>query len=232
MTLKNICFGIVGSLFCHSVVAGTQGNTMTNTVVLHDACDIVAIGVDFGLMSVPVQATNVVTANTTVGNLVTGQSSSAHPNKGQDGGGANSDELSLTLGVPDPTGLLGVAINAVDLSSPGVYVLCTLEPSKVTLTSAGGASIDLKAGDTVFSGTMAKTDNAAVTIDYNLTFTPSSVAVATTALGALAGVSAPFVTAYNMTAGNIPLQSVSSSDGSTPLTSGFYVDRATAVVEY
>lgn len=232
MKLKNVCFGLMSLLCCNVVLAGTQGNTMTNTVVLHDACDIVAIGVDFGLMSVPVQAAGAVTANTAAGNLVSGQSGSAHPDQAKDGGAANQDDLSLTLGVPDPTNLLGTAIGAVDVTTPGVYVLCTLEPSKVTLTSAAGASIDLKAGDTVFAGTMTKTDDVGITIDYSLTFVANPILAATSALGGLPGVGNPFVTAYTMTAGNIPLQSVSSSDSSKPLTSGFYVDRATAVVEY
>ena len=83
------------AIFAPLASAATLTNNMTNIVTIVDACDMIAIGVDFGIqpgtITDPITSMN---ANTMVGNQVTGNVD--HPNAMADGmDGTEGDELTL-----------------------------------------------------------------------------------------------------------------------------------------
>lgn len=137
--------------------AASKTNSMTNIVQVQGNCDIVAIGVDFGVVTTPIQAkSNVLTANVTAGNLLTG---TTHAMKGHDGGtGANTDKSPTGTNADgtsvktddDILGLKGSLFTLPGVSAivaplntlvsaalvlPGVYVSCASLPTSVTLRS-------------------------------------------------------------------------------------------------
>lgn len=139
--------------------AETSSNSMTNIITLVDACDIIAIGIDFGVhpSSLTSDITGVVTANTDLAD--TSNTPDAHPHKDFDGTGADSanadtsgtsgdDVLSLSTGTALDT-VINTAINAAGATDalPGVYVACTTAPSQLELSSANmAANVDLPVG--------------------------------------------------------------------------------------
>lgn len=180
-----------------SAHAGSQTNVMNNIVTLADACDIVAIGIDFGVKSAPIPASGYaaqVTTNTSTGNAVTGNT--AHPKAAADSastgdGTSGNNSLALLTGVSALDGAVSTVLSTVVGALPGVYVACTATPTSITLVStASGATLynfpttlgALPSG--TFSGKMAGVGQGAIasnTVDYNITF--AGVAVNTTVPG-------------------------------------------------
>lgn len=213
------------ALACTAASAGSVTNNITSIATVADACDIVGIGVDFGITTVPLPSAGLtsVTPNTAVGNTST--SNTAHTNAGADGGADDT----LVLNAPDP---LGTAINTVlagvSLALPGVYVACTSSPTAISVTSAAGSSYSLPVtlGATPtgsFAGKMSGVGGGAAgtnQIDYTLTFlgTPVSTAVA----GLPAGL---FIGAFTAT-GAVP------GTQSGTVVPGYYSDVATAQVDF
>lgn len=205
--------------------AGSATNNMTSIATVADACDIVGIGVDFGVTTVPLPAAGLtsVTPNTTIGNASTGNT--AHPQKAADG--ATDDTLALSA----PT-TIGTAINAalagVSLALPGVYVACTSAPTAITVSSGSGATYTLPVtvGGTPtgsLAGKMSGVGGGAGgtnEMDYTLTFVGSPVS--TVVAGLPAGL---FVGAFTAT-GNVP------ATQSGTVVPGFYADVATAQVDF
>lgn len=206
--------------------AGSVTNTMTNIVTVADACDIVATGVDFGITTIPMPAAGVpsVLANTATGNAVTGNAG-LNPSAGADGGAA--DALDLTTPVAAVNTVINGLLSSINVSVPGVYVVCTTSPTSITLTS-GANTLSLGTAISAFSGTFsskmtgvgggASGSNA---ISYNLTIvgTPVSTAVA--------GLPVNVFTAAFVATGLIP----ASQTGNT-IVPGYYSDTATATVNF
>ncbi len=196
-------------LFCHrlmtalaaatlcagSAQAATQTNVMNNIVTLADACDIVAIGIDFGVKSAPIPAAGYaaqVATNTATGNAVTGNT--AHPKAALDSattgdGTTGNNSLALLTGVSALDGAVSTVLSTVIGALPGVYVACTTAPTSITLvsTAAGATSYNfpttlggVPAG--TFTGKMAGVGQGATgsnTVDYSITFagTPVSTTI-------------------------------------------------------
>ena len=214
--------------------AATATNTMTNIVTLADACDIVAIGLDFGISSAPIPASGIIATalqpNSTVGNLVTGNAS--HPDAGADGGAGNDDELALVTPIGALNGVLTAALTLVVGNVPGVHVACTTTPTSISVTSSGAgatpyqlptALLGVPAGN--FVGRMAGVGggaSAANTVDYNLTFLGTPVNVNT----GITGLPALFLGEFAVVLGTIP------GTQSGTVVPGFYTDAALAVVEF
>lgn len=208
------------------VSAGTATNNMTSIATVADACDIVGIGVDFGVTTVPLPTAGLtsVTPNTTIGNASTGNTT--NPQSAADGGAA-SDTLSLTA-----PGALGTAINAVlagvTLALPGVYVACTSAPTAITVASGSGATYSLPvaiggAPTGSLAGTMSGVGGGATAaneIDYTLTFVGSPVSTAVAGLP-----TGLFVGTFTAT-GNVPAAQ------SGTVVPGYYADVATAQVDF
>ena len=120
------------------VHAGSATNVMNNIVTLADACDIVAIGIDFGVKSAPIPAagySGVVTTNTTTGNALTGNT--PHPNAAADSassgdGTTGNNNLSLSTGISALDGTVSTILSSVIGALPGVYVACTATPTSIT----------------------------------------------------------------------------------------------------
>lgn len=235
---------LVLALSSSMATAGTATNTMTNIVTLADACDIVAIGLDFGISSAPIPPGGILAtalqANTTAGNLITGNTS--HPDAASDGGAQNDDELTLITPLGALTGVVSSALSVVVGAVPGVHVACTTSPTSVSLTSSTGStpfqlyqaltppplSVGTLAGAPVgtFSGTMTGVGGGASatnTINYELTFTGVSLAVGGTNLP---GLPAIFVGEYLVLGGAIP------GTQTGTVVPGFYSDVATAQVDF
>lgn len=214
-----------------AAMADSQTNTMTNIVTLADACDIAAIGVDFGVQAASIPGAGIIsaTANTATGNAITGNTD--HPSAGVDGGAGNDDDLALTTGI----GVLDTAISTV-LSTvigvlPGVYVACTTSPTAITVTSsAAGATpyslptalLGTPSGS--FAGEMAGVGGGATganTLDYTLSFIGSPV---NTDPGNL-GLVTLFIGAFTATG------TISGSQSGT-VVPGYYEDAAVAQVDF
>ncbi|HUR41148.1 MAG TPA: hypothetical protein VM240_08250 [Verrucomicrobiae bacterium] len=207
--------------------AGTSTNTLTSIATVTDACDIVGIGMDFGVTSVPLPAaglSSIVTPNTSIGNVVTANTS--HPLAAADGGATDT----LALSAPAPSGtLINTALSAVSTVAPGVYVACTTPPTAITITSAAAGATPYNLPVTLaslpsgtFSGKMSGVGGGATSsnkIDYTMTFvgTPVSTAIAGLPLGL-------FIASFLAT-GAVP-----GSQGS--VVPGFYADAATAQVDF
>lgn len=213
------------ALACTAASAGTVTNNITSIATVANTCDIVGIGVDFGITTVPLPAAGLtsVTPNTTVGNTVTGNT--AHTRAGADG--STDDTLALST-----AGTVGTAINTVlagvSLALPGVYVACTSSPTAISVTSAAGGSYTLPVALAAvptgsFAGKMVGVGGGATAtnrIDYTLTFvgTPTSTAVAGLPTGL-------FIGAFTAT-GAVP------ATQSTTVVPGYYADVATAQVDF
>ncbi|MED5389686.1 MAG: hypothetical protein VX793_12580 [Pseudomonadota bacterium] len=234
---KHIPLASFGSiLMAASMNASAVTNTMTNIVTLADACDVAAIGTDFGVLSAPIPSggvNNVITANTATGNAVTGND--AHPNAGADGGAGNDDTLELNT----PIATLNTALAAIldpltaqALTVPGVYVACTTTPVSVTLegprvtggsvnftttTTAGSQGPILTSiMDGVGGGAVATTNQ----VNYELSFTETVVSQDVLGLVNL------FTGVYT-SIGSIP----GDQTGNT-VVAGNYTDVLTATVEF
>lgn len=199
---RRLLASIAAAAFCAagSAHAGSQTNVMNNIVTLADACDIVAIGIDFGVKSAPIPAAGYaaqVTTNTSTGNTVTGNT--AHPKAAADSattgdGTSGNNALGLLTGVSALDTAVSTVLSTVIGALPGVYVACTATPTSITLVSStSGASVynfpttlgGLPSG--TFSGKMAGVGQgatAANTVDYSITF--AGTAVSTTVPGGAA----------------------------------------------
>jgi hypothetical protein len=205
--------------------AGTATNNMTSIATVADACDIVGIGVDFGVTTVPLPAAGLtsVTPNTSIGNASTGNT--ANPQSAADG----STDDTLSLNAPDA---IGTAINTVlagvSLALPGVYVACTSAPTAITVTSGSGAthSLPVAIGGTPtgsLAGKMSGVGGGAAgtnQIDYTLTFLGSPVSTAVAGLP-----TGLFVGSFTATGGVPAAQSGT-------VVPGYYADVATAQVDF
>jgi len=232
--------GAAAALSVGTAQAGSSTNVMNNIVTLADACDIVAIGIDFGVKSAPIPAAGysaVVTTNTTTGNTTTGNT--AHPNAAADSaasgdGTSGNNALSLSTGVTALDGVVSTVLSTVIGALPGVYVACTATPTSITLvSSASGASVynfPVALGGTpsgTFSGKMAGVGNGATasnTVDYSITFagTPASTAITG---GAALGLPNIFVAPFTAI-GAIP------GTQTGTVVPGQYWDGATATVNF
>lgn len=197
------------ALFAASQAGATSvTNTMTNTVVVANACDVVAIGVDFGTVTSAAALTLPV-------NLA---------NTNDDTGASHDDTLSVTTGVS----ALDTAIAATSavtglvsqLLTPGVYVECTQPPTSVTLGSVA-LSTALGASAPVYTGSMAGPGSG--TIQYKLTMV--GAVVNTSVAGGLAILPTLFTGAY--------VVGTSQITGSTgTIAPGRYTETVTATVTY
>lgn len=211
-----------------TLAQGTASNTMTNIVTIVDACDIAAIGIDFGVQPGTISADIVgVTANTTAGNTITGNT--AHPDAAADGGAANDDELSLTTPVAALNGPITTALSTLIGTLPGVFVACTATPTSLVVTGDDAdATLDLTTAGAVTPNTDFDSELTPVgggaegTIDYNITFTG---VVASVDLG-VPGVPALFTGVYTAV-GTIP-----AATNTDVKTAGFYSDVATATLTF
>lgn len=217
--------------------AASVTNDMTNIVTIIDSCDIVAIGVDFGIRSGSITsdviASLAVGSNTTTGNTATGNS--AHPDAGKDGGATNDDELTLSTGVGVVDGVIATALTNVIAAAtgPGVYAACTTTPTKLTVASAangkapadlpvaaGVVNVDTFNSDLAGVSGPADTDNG--TIDYKLAF----AGVVASVPGGVPGVPAIYTGLYTAI-GTIP-----AATNTDLKPTGHYTDVATATLEF
>lgn len=227
-------------LYTGSAQAGSVTNVMNNIVTLADACDIVAIGIDFGVKSAPIPAAGYsaqVTTNTTAGQTVTGNT--AHPNAAADSaatgdGTSGNNTLELVTGVSALDGAVSTLLSTVVGSLPGVYVACTATPTSITLVSAAPGATPYNfptALSTLPSGTftgkmtgVGQGATAANTVDYSITF--AGVAADTTIPGgALLGLPSLFIAPFTAT-GAIP------GTQTGTVAPGQYWDGATATVNF
>lgn len=221
----------IGLSLCGLAHAGSQTNTMTNIVTLADACDIVAVGVDFGIQAASIPAAGITSAtpNTAAGNLISGNT--GHPNAAVDGGVGNDDTLSLTTGIGVLDTAITTVLSTVVQALPGVYVACTTAPTAITLTSSasGATTYNLPTAlasspSGTFSGTLAGVGGgatAANTIDYSMSFIGTPV---NTDPGGL-GLVTLFVGGFTATG------TISGSQSGT-IVPGFYADAAVAQVDF
>lgn len=213
-----------------AVQAQTETNTMTNIVSVADACDIVAVGADFGVTTVPIPAAGIIslTPNTTVGNLVSGNT--AHPGAALDGGAGNDDQLALVTPVAALNGVISTLLSAISTAAPGVYVACTTTPTSITVASGGAGTSAYSLPTAVggvpagsFAGKMTGVSGGAGsgnTINYTLTFLGTAVSTP-------AGAGLPNVfTAAFLATGNIPATQAGT------VVPGFYTDTATATINF
>jgi hypothetical protein len=172
--------------------AATATNVMNNIVTLADACDIVAIGIDFGVKSAPIPAAGYaaqVTTNTSTGNAITGNT--AHPRAAADSattgdGTTGNNTLSLVTGVAALDGAVATVLSTVIGALPGVYVACTATPTSISLVSSAAGSTAFTFPTTLggvptgtFTGKMAGVGQGATasnTVDYSITFAGTPVA--------------------------------------------------------
>lgn len=212
----------------------TIDNTMTNIVTIVDSCDLVAIGVDFGIRPGSITSDIVsVTANTPEGNTVSGNGD--HTSAGEDGvnGSDGDDTLSLTTGV----GVVDTVINTALATAlgqvtggliPGVFAACTSTP--IGLDVAGtdlpidvaGTGTPVNIEDLTLLPDADGANGAAGSITYDLTFVP----VVTSTPGGIPSVPAIYVGIYPVT-GTIP-----AADNTGVITSGYYTDELTATLEF
>ncbi len=220
--------------------AGSQTNVMNNIVTLADACDIVAIGIDFGVKSAPIPAAGYsgqVATNTTTGNTTTGNT--AHPKAAADSaatgdGTTGNNSLSLLTGIAALDSTVSTLLSTVIGALPGVYVACTATPTSITLvSSAAGATVynfPTTLGATPsgsFSGKMAGVGqgaSASNTVDYSITFSGTPAATTVTG-GAVLGLPSLFIAPFTA-AGAIP------GTQSGTVVPGQYWDGATATVNF
>jgi len=218
-------------LISASASAGSATNTMTSVATVTDSCDIVAVGLDFGVTSLPIPTAGILstTPNTSAGNAVTGNS--VHPNAADDGGAGNDDEL--TLNTPDAitTGLISTVLGTISTAASGVFVACTSSPTAITVTS-GGAGATPYSLPTAIAGTPTGSfagkltgvgggAGGANTLDYTMTFLGTPVS---TAIGG--GLPLTLFTAAFLATGTV----LGTQSGT--VVPGYYADVATAQVDF
>jgi len=222
-----------------AVNAANVTNDMTNIVTIVDSCDVVAIGIDFGIrsgsISTDIIAALAIGSNTTAGNTATGNT--GHPDAGKDGGVANDDELSLTTGVGAVDSVITTALGPLlaAIGGPGVYAACTTTPTALTVASvangkaAANLNVTVTAGTTnnSFSSDLAGLDGDALTnsgkIDYSITFTETVISTGGTGIP---GVPAIYTGLY-VGVGTIP-----AATNADLKPTGHYTDVATATLEF
>lgn len=211
--------------------AGSATNTLTSIATVTDSCDIVAVGLDFGITHMPLATGGITstTPNTTAGNAVSGNS--VNPSAADDGGAGNDDALSLSMPDATTSGLINTVLSAITTTAAGVFVACTTTPTSITVTSsASGASaysLPVTIGGTpssTFSGKMAGIGGGASgsnLMNYTITFTGAPVS---TAIGG--GLPLNLFTASFLATGNVP----ATQPGT--IVPGYYADVATAQVNF
>ena len=217
---RRLIAAIATAAFCvaGNAQAASQTNVMNNIVTLADACDIVAIGIDFGVKSAPIPASGYaaqVTTNTTTGNLLTGNT--AHPKAAADSastgdGTTGNNSLALLTGVSALDAAVSTVLSTVIGGLPGVYVACTTTPTSITLVSTASGSTPYSFPTTLgalpsgtFSGKMTGVGQGAGatnTVDYNITFAGTAVNTAITG-GAALGLPSLFIAPFTAI-GSIP----------------------------
>jgi len=210
---RRLMTALAAAAFCvaGNAHAGSATNVMNNIVTLADACDIVAIGIDFGVKSAPIPAAGYaaqVTTNTTTGNTVTGNT--AHPKAAADSattgdGTTGNNSLSLLTGVAALDTAVTTVLSTVIGVLPGVYVACTATPTSITLVSSavGATPYSFPTGlatlpSGTFTGKMAGVGQgatAANTVDYSITFAGTAVNTAVPG-GAALGLPSLFIAPF------------------------------------
>lgn len=227
----NICVAGCATLVSAAASAGSATNTMTSVATVHDTCDIVAVGLDFGITALPIPAAGILstTPNTSAGNTVTGNS--VHPNAGDDGGAANDDELTITSPDAITTGLITTVLGAISTAASGVFVACTSTPTAITVTSGGAGATPYSLPTTV-GGTPSGTFGGKLTgvgggagssnkMDYTMTFVGTPVS---TAIGG--GLPVTLFTAAFLATGRVP------GTQSGAVVPGYYADVATTQIDF
>lgn len=209
--------------------AGSVTNTMTNIVTVADACDVAAVGVDFGITTFPLPGTGLISAiaNTSTGNAITGNTGA--PGAGADGGAG--DALSLTTPLGAVNGVITTALSTLTGlglgTLPGVYVVCTTSPTSITLTS-GANTVSLGTSTSLYTGTFSSKmsgsgggASGSNQISYSLALTGTPVSTA------VVGLPVNIFTGAYLVTGTIP----ASQTGNT-VVPGTYSDTATATVNF
>lgn len=233
--VTRLLFALALLLPTGSVMAQSVNNTMTNIAEVVDACDIVAIGIDFGEIPASVGASAIVPSATA--NTALAAQNANHPDRAADGTAANDDELSIAAtGIGAVDTAVSALLTAINSAVPGIYVACTAAPTSVVLTTAtdslnfpttvAGAAA-FAAANTV-GGQMDQVDGAGAIVaggddlDYTLTFVG---APATTAdLNAVVALIPAFYVGIFAATGTI--------DAGQTLATGFYTEVATATVNF
>lgn len=211
--------------------AGSASNTLTSIATVTDSCDIVAVGVDFGITHMPIAAGGITTTtpNTSVGNAVSGNA--VHPDAADDGGAGNDDALSLSLPDAITAGLVNTALGTVSTAAAGVFVACTTTPTSISVTSSAAGATPYSLPVTVggapagtFGGKMEGIGGGASSsneLSYTITFagTPASTAIG-------GGLPLNLFTAVYLATGNVP----ATQPGT--VVPGYYADVATAQVNF
>jgi hypothetical protein len=231
LTLIRCTLVASAALVSATAAAGTATNTMTSIATVTDACDIVAVGLDFGITSLPLPATGIISAtpNTSAGNAVSGNS--LHPNAANDGGAGNDDELALSTPDATTTGLIATVLGTISTAASGVFVACTTTPTSISVTSGAAGATPYSLPTTVggspsgtFAGKMGGVGGGAGgsnALDYTITFvgTPVSTAI-------VGGLPVTIFTAAFLGTGTVP-----ATQGGT-VVPGYYADVATAQVDF
>lgn len=230
-----MCGLLVLTMPAGQVLAQSATNTMTNIAEVVDACDIVAIGIDFGEIPASVGAAAIVPSATA--NTALAAQNADHPDRASDGTAANDDELSIGVtGIGAVDTAVSALLTGISTAVPGVYVACTAAPTSITLTTATGSlsfpttvagAAGFAAANTV-GGQMDQVDAAGAIVaggddlDYTLTFVG---APATTAdLNAVTALIPAFYVGIFAASGTI--------DAGQTLATGFYTEAATATVNF
>ena len=232
------CVSVLGALAlampAGQALAQSASNTMTNIAEVVDACDIVAIGIDFGEIPASVGASAFVPSATA--NTPLAVQNDDHPNSAADGPG-NDDDLSIALtGIGPVDTAVSALLTGISTAIPGVYVACTAAPTSITLTTATGTSnfpttvvgAAAFATSNTVSGQMDQVDATGAIVaggddlDYTLTFVG---APATTAdLNAVTALIPAFYVGIFAAVGTI--------DAGQTLATGVYTEAATATVNF
>lgn len=232
---KRLTTGVAASILCSgSALAASASNNLTNIVTIQDACDIVAIGIDFGITTAPVPAGGVQGAVVTnTGGATAGNAATGHPDFNKDGAADTNPDDNLTLAIPvtGVNALLDPVLATIVENLPGVYVACTLTPTEITVASVDDATTEIILPTTlpppaapVFTSKMKGVGGGAVTantVDYTMTFAGAAVAPP----GGLP-LPIPFFLAAYTAVGAIP------ETQSGTIVPGFYTDVVKATVEY
>lgn len=230
-TLRQAAAVVAASTISLGAQADTLTNTMTNIVTVVDSCDIVAVGVDFGLVgaAIPTAGISSVVANSSAGNLITGNTT--HPNAAADGDAGNDDVLTLSTGISALDSAISTVLSTVVGTVPGIYVACTTTPSAITVTSSGAGATSYSLPTTLSTapvGTMAGKltgvgggAGASNTVDYTMVYAGAPVSSDPGNLGLVN----LYVAAYTVTG----LISATQTGTVVP---GFYADAAVAQVDF
>lgn len=227
--MKHLTAAIPLAILVSTAQAGSSSGPVTNQASVADACDVAAIGVDFGMTTFPLPAAGITSAipNTASGNAITG-------NTGQPGAGADTGETSLNVssGVSAIDSVISTALSTLSTAGlgtlPGVYVICTTAPTSITLTSANGTTINLGTATSLYSGSFSSKmvgtgsgAGASNKISYTLTLSGTPVSTGVT------GLPLNIFSAAFTASGNIP-----ASQAGNTIVPGSYSDTATATVNF